>query len=199
MIDEPTYRYLSSAQPVIRKGLRGGQDLILYEVMSSLNHSLDPNTFKGIWLPFASSPSSATLLHYLLEETVHINKQPVDSLNLLIPPRFCSTVYFGTPTIVDGHALFPEDLPEIMGQRSDWDKEFERLVVRTICKACVEAGYDRIVCGLGSGDIRPPERITDMGGGKVACYKDFGDFQDWVIVRELQHTQGDGDEDTETG
>jgi hypothetical protein len=38
---------------------------------------------------------------------------------------------------------------------------------------------------LGSGDISPEERIKDMGGGKIACFKDFGQFQDWVIVRDL--------------
>jgi hypothetical protein len=48
-----------------------------------------------------------------------------------------------------------------------------------------ELKYKKIISGLGSGDISPEERIEDMGGGRIVAYKDFGTFQDWVIMRKI--------------
>jgi len=66
-------------------------------------------------------------------------------------------------------------------------KEIERQTVRKVVNLATKGKYRKIVCGLGSGDISLEERMEDLGeGGRVVCYKDFGDFQDWVIEKEIK-------------
>jgi hypothetical protein len=88
-------------------------------------------------------------------------------------------IYFGTPTIVNNQPLFSDNVSDA------WTKETERFFVRDLCKRVEAQRFKLIVSGLGSGDISPGERLEDMGGGKIVCYKDFGHFQDWVLMREL--------------
>lgn len=150
----------------------GGQELILYEILANL---FDLNS---IYLPFFSS---GTLFSYLRKRLMimhvicgHVREPVVPEI-----PKYTDALYFGTPTIVNDRPLFWE------GVSNEWTKEKEREFVRTICDRAYSFGYRRIISGLGSGDISPEERLQDMGGGKIVCYKDFGSFQDWVLRRDL--------------
>lgn len=136
----------------------------------------------GVWLPFTESWCLAS---YLTSEISYAEYDIAEGVNSI--PTGPQGVYLGTPTIVDGKALFLS--PSYAGGRSirAWDAETERHVMRTICDAVAHRGYKRIVTGLGSGDISVEERKEDMGeGAKVVAFKDFGDFQDWVLVREIR-------------
>lgn len=157
-IDERTYRRLSG----VVDGLAGGQELIYAEIAAALLGST------RIWFPFATSPK-------LLMALPEIKAVAVRTELVLGWPRGADAVYFGTPTIVDGRPLFP-----VAGK---WDKARERESASVICRLA-ELNSARVVCGLGSGDVSLEERLEDMGeGARVICYKDFGEFQDWVLVR----------------
>lgn len=91
-----------------------------------------------------------------------------------------TALYLGTPTIINGQQLFrPLDT-------LSWSKAEERERVRAAVATAVERGVRRIVTGLGSGDITVEERLKDMGGGRIAAYKHFGFFEDWVLVRDVE-------------
>lgn len=144
-------------------GKDGGQELILAEIIGALTGC------KAVWLPFYSSGSLQEALvaqHFKVvsNRTRHMYRDPW--------PTQCDAIYFGTPTIVDGKALFPD--------RESWTKDKERKIVRDLCDQA-KVAKARVVCGLGLGDIFIEERVSDIGGGKVIAYKDFGLFQDWVI------------------
>ena len=166
MID-PVF-YLDSAgltQPHL-----GGQELILHEIAALLR------PYDRVWLPFAGS--CVTLAETLLSAGNHIAtwNAPVGPLDAL---------YFGTPTIVDGKLLFDSDGAGVSESFLINDKVSERNAVRTMVRYAKEHNAERIVSGLGSGDISVEERIEDMGGGEVVTMKKFDVFTDWVIVRDL--------------
>lgn len=158
--------YLSYAG-LTRPGM-GGQELILYEILALLAPCY------RVWLPF---PKGCVTLGEHLEAHGHVvirgRRKPVG--------QSIEGVYFGTPTIVDGRPLFP-GAPH--GVRT---KEQERDVVRAIVDEATVAGAQRIVSGLGSGDISVAERKADMGRGtKVVATKVFDEFTDWVLVKEVK-------------
>jgi hypothetical protein len=147
----------------------GDQELIMGEVigaMSDIKHS------PMVYLPFYSDLVEVLrILGYML-----ICGNLKNSVAYEIPDL--DVMYFGTPTIVNDKPLFD-------GWGLSWTKDSERRFVENICHQAEKRKYKKIISGLGSGDISVEERIEDMGGGKVIAYKDFGDFQDWVIERIL--------------
>lgn len=144
--------------------------MLLHEITALLdNHD-------HVCLPF---PSSGTLANHLdgMGYHVHLGEGRMSP----VIPSGCTALYFGTPTIVDNKALFPED-----GMGHPWTKEAERQCVRRMVNEAETNGYRRIISGLGSGDISPEERLEDMGpGARIVCVKYFDDFTDWVMVRDL--------------
>jgi hypothetical protein len=163
MIDPTNYLTFSGISHDSTK--KGGQELILFEILSILSR------FKKIWVPFYST---GTLTKYLEEHNFIVSNSP----HHLPAPVGYEALYFGTPTILNDRELF-KDAGE------GWNKELERKVVQTLVQESYRANYKMIVSGLGSGDISVEERLADMGGGRVACFKDFGTFQDWILVRRL--------------
>lgn len=152
-------------------GKRGGQELILPEILAALDG------FSRVWLPFLSS---GTLAHELAGRAFHLPHTEARSASALWS---ADSLYFGTPTIVEGAPLFPEDAP---AEGAPWTAASERACVRALVGLAVERRVRRIVCGLGSGDVTLQQRLEDVGAGaRVVTFKDFGEFQDWVIVRDL--------------
>ncbi len=139
----------------------GGQELILLEVYACLE-----------WPVYFPLPELCdTLLAFV---------QAGSSQHVTDDISKAASVYMGTPTIVSGRPLFPH------GASADWSKADERAFVRGVVKSAeATSRCKRIVTGLGTGDVLPHERIEDMGGGSVVCSKSFGDFGDFVIVRDL--------------
>lgn len=150
-------------------GLRGGQELLLPEIMASLNGC------DSVWIPFYSS---GTLVDCLLksERAVYFDTDTP----LLDCPKQVDALYFGTPTIVDDKPLFYD--PQTIG----WNKQKERETVRAFLQSATRNRCKRIIAGLGSGDISLEERLEDMDGGSVVCFKRFDSFSDWLIVKDLQ-------------
>lgn len=151
---------------------RGGQQLILAEVLALLY------PFKRVWIPFPAG--CRELLNHL-----HRSSQWSTILSGFIGTTApeCDAFYFGTPTIVMDTPLFPETAGAII------NKILERRQVTYLCSDDMlhRTGARRIVCGLGSGDISVEERLADVGeGAKVVVMKEFNDFTDWVIAREIK-------------
>lgn len=145
----------------------GGQEHILGEIIGATH------PYRSVWVPFGGD----TLIDRLSFLGFEVWGDPtLEGYDAKVIPE-AEVVYFGTPTIVGGKALFPSS--------EDWTKEKEREVVRIIVERCAGRGYYRIISGLGSGDISLEERLNDMGGGKVVAVKYFDGFTDWVIVRNL--------------
>ena len=158
---------------------RGGQQLILAEVLALLY------PFKRVWIPFPIG--CRELLNHLHTgpwSTIHSGFTDWQSSSAATPrPPECDAFYFGTPTIVKDTPLFPETADKII------NKKLEREVVTYLCSDDIleRTGARRIVCGLGSGDISVEERLADVGkGAKVVVMKEFNDFTDWVIAREIK-------------
>jgi hypothetical protein len=141
----------------------GGQELILGECYAAL-HPL------AAWFPLPQY--CETLLDlYARSHDVSVAESA---------PRDARAVYLGTPTILDDEPLFEVD----PGER--WTKARERIYLRRVVAEAERLGYQRIVTGLGSGDITVGERKADMGdGARVVCVKHFDTFSDWVLVREI--------------
>ena len=169
MTPEDFLRVTKQQQPPLN---RGGQHLILYEVMALLA------PFDRIWLPF---PVSCKALRAALGMFgTHVS----EGWQLDMPLPQCGAMYFGTPTIVDGQPLFVEDAGVIH------TKDIERHTVRQLCSDYVveASGLQRIVCGLGLGDITVDERLDDVGkGAEVVTMKKFDEFTDWIIAREIEN------------
>lgn len=150
-----------------------GQSLILPEIIACLQDD------EAVWLPFFDAFTVA-----VLEDLGHT----IYGMEGL--PDNATALYFGTPTIVDDKPLFPAQVSvtegAAVGTVGKWDKETERNVVRALIQDAEHFDYRIIISGLGSGDISLSERIADMGGGKLVAYKNFGPFEDWLIVRELR-------------
>jgi len=141
----------------------GDQSLLIPDILACFK---DCGT---IALPYAC-PTLENYLHragYVTSSNIH---------------QHCDGVYWGTPTIVGGHVLFPKSV-EAGDDEKAWDVPTERKVTRFYTSAAIQAGIKVIVTGLGSGDITPEQRLADMGGGQIVSYKVFGDFQDWVLCR----------------
>jgi len=143
---------------------QGGQSLILPDILACLKD------IKHIFIPF-NCPA--------LEDELA-------SVGVWICPTIedATAVYWGTPTIVDDKVLFPSCL-HAEDSVDSWDKKIERSWSRGLTSAAEKHGLKRIITGLGTGDISVKERLADMGGGRVVSWKNFGDFEDWVLVRNL--------------
>lgn len=153
---------------------KGGQELLLFDILSEIL----PVNPKGVWIPFISS---GTLTNTLRNNGIYVsNMKPVMSGKA---PLECDVLYFGTPTILGDRPLFLTDVSVFKAEA--WTKNFERQLVRYLCKIAQAANYKLIVSGLGSGDISTDERIKDMSGGKIICYKNFGQFEDWIISKHI--------------
>lgn len=188
----------------------GGQDLLMAEIVGC---------FAGchtIWLPFARCGALAKTLARVGLKTVH--DPHWDQWPNAVREMGCRShvdgVYYGTPTIVEGAALFPESLGDcrtgwthdesLVHWRSResyvqwWNAQRERAVVRMLSAVVERVAHERlrtirIVSGLGSGDVTLSERMHDMGvGTAVAAVKHFRDgmstFSDYVLVRDCAGT-----------
>ena len=145
----------------------GGQELIMAEVVAALYPCL------SVEIPFGEACGS--LIDELQSRNISAFVRAAGEFT-----GSMEAVYFGTPTIVDGEPLFQHS------GTAGWDVQRERAWVRLCVAQCIASGnVQTIVCGLGSGDITPAQRIEDLGGGRVVAYKHFGEFEDWVIKREL--------------
>lgn len=145
----------------------GGQELILFEIIASCHG------FNDIYLPFYSS---GTLFKYLLKNGfAPLSDHRTSPFDFSSIPKG-EVLYFGTPTIVDDQPLFNDT-----ENSKNWNKFNERKFVTWLCASAKRKGYKKIISGLGSGDISVQERIQDMGGGRIICYKKFDDFEDWII------------------
>lgn len=151
----------------------GGQSLILPEILACLHDG------ESVWLPFHDN-FTAAVLHDLGHKTYGMEGLPDNA----------TALYFGTPTIMNDQPLFPAYVKtnegNSVGTVGKWDKETERNVVRALIMDAEHFDYRIVISGLGTGDISVDERLADIGGGKVVAYKDFGLFEDWLIVRELR-------------
>ncbi len=159
---------------------RNGQQLIMSEVLALLY------PFRRIWIPFPEGCAALLNRLYRMKPWVVVR---TGSHPGRLPP-LCDAVYFGTPTIVNGTPLFPETAGCITS------KSLERRTVRDLCTDSMvkRTGLQRIVCGLGTGDISVEERLEDVGpGSKVVVEKNFYDptpgqeehFTDWIIARRI--------------
>lgn len=168
MIDELIYRDFMGC-PIKEDIPLGGQELILGEVVGALLARPSP---EKIWLPFPAYALMAALTSFGIE--IVTGDEPLNF----------DAVYFGTPTIVNDRRLFQgpaaPDAPA-----GGWTKQSERETVQAIVAWAAKRNAKRIVSGLGSGDITLDERLQDMGGGTLAAYKDFGNFEDWVLRRDM--------------
>lgn len=166
-------------------GRRGGQELILPEILSTL---LAYN-ITSIWLPFFTSGTlAARCMYHHINVIANTNSDTWDK----VPSETFDAVYFGTPTIVDGQLLFPDSVmgPEPTG---GWNAATERMLVR---KLCMELPDDcrLVLSGLGSGDITYDQRFQDLCtlvtkgfmSPQLICMKKFEDFSDYLFgaVRE---------------
>lgn len=97
-------------------------------------------------------------------------------------------VYWGTPTIVNNERLFPPIKNESYGPayRSYWDLRTERQFSVKMSEMAVHNRLKKIVTALGTGDISAEERLIHMGGGAVVSHKNFGHFEDWVLMRNIE-------------
>jgi len=143
----------------------GGQALILADIMACLGNC------RTIHIPFPCP---------LLEAEC-----AGSGMELVATFEEADAVYWGTPTVVDDKALFPDCL-EDPGEADKWTKERERTVSKYLTAKAEAGNVIKIVTGLGTGDISVNERIEDMGGGRVVSHKHFDDFEDWVIMRRIE-------------
>jgi hypothetical protein len=172
MMDPDFYRTTLDLAPL--SGKMGGPELLIPEILSLFH-----GRCSRVYLPF---PQTGTLAHELEKQGigVHVGHdhilQPHESAPL---PRDCDGIYFGTPTIVDNAPLWKDEVPY------SWTADQERSYVRSITQRSEDIGVSLIVSGLGLGDITLEERITDMGGAFLVCYKAFEGFADWLLAKEL--------------
>jgi len=175
---------------------QGGQGLIFYDAVNAVaSGATDGSLPNGVWFPF---PSPDRLMEKALSTMgvrVEYSTNFADAiLELTIDDavhetceaaRSCEVVYFGTPTLVGGRSLFPVECP---GPGVDWwTATRERSVVRDLVGFAEASNFRRVVSGLGTGDVGLEERLSDMGDGAVvASYKNFGAFEDWVLVRDVK-------------
>lgn len=161
----------------VAAGQSSGPDLLIPEIVSAFSDC------HRVFLPFGQSSSLTDHLNRSGVEVVqghHEQRDPRDGacslLELESEASGCDGLYFGTPTIDGGEFVFPGEMSH------EWDRESEMAYVSELCSAAVVLGVRVIVSGLGSGDVSVADRITSMGGGRIASFKDFGEFKDWVIV-----------------
>jgi hypothetical protein len=142
----------------------GGQELILADIMACLDGC------RSIYIPY-NCPS---LEEACGEQGMHIAAEDENF----------DAVYWGTPTIVQDKVLFPECLAD-PSHASGWNYSVERSCSQQLTKIAEFRTAKRIITGLGTGDVTVADRQSDMGGGEVVSYKNFGAFEDWIIVRDL--------------
>lgn len=155
----------------------GCQTLILHDIAACF-----PDTPQVIWIPFYCDGELVAHLQQM-GHTVIYDAERDQYLPDLFPHMPIDALYFGTPTIANNKILFPSSLRD--NRHNLWNASYERMVVRSLVAHALSSGAKLIVSGLGSGDITPTERISDMGGGRIVCKKDFIDFFDYVIVRNI--------------
>jgi hypothetical protein len=159
----------------VSAGESSGPDLLIPEIVSAFSDC------RRVFLAFGQSSSLTDHLNRSGVEVVqghHEQRDPRDGVRGLLESEAsgCDGLYFGTPTIDGGEFVFPGEMSH------EWDRESEMAYVSELCSAAVVMGVRVIVSGLGSGDVSVADRITAMGGGGIASFKDFGSFKDWVIV-----------------
>lgn len=138
-------------------------------------------TFHGcrrVWVPFAASADLSAVLRRVGVEVVQGDARH-GWHDIPSPGPGIDGAYFGVPTVVSGAALFGAE---------GWTVERARAAARQVTTEAFACGARVVVSGLGSGDISEEERRDDMRGSvdgpvKVVAYKDFGDFQDWVVAK----------------
>jgi len=143
----------------------GGQELILADILACLSDC------RSIHIPY-NCPS--------LEEQCAVH-----GIRIVTSAEGFDAVYWGTPTIVDDKVLFPKCLPD-PEYASRWNLAVERAHSKALTQLAEKRNAKVIVTGLGTGDVSVADRIIDMGGGSVVSYKNFGEFEDWVIMRRLK-------------
>lgn len=148
-------------------GDQDGPTLLLPEIMALIGR-------KRLWLPFEASNiiASQMLGMDVVLSRLITGDQPIQA----VAGVEIDAVYFGVPTIVNNKALF---------FAYGWNVERARDAARRVTACAQSMGAKLIVSGLGSGDIGVYDRLQDMGGGHVVAYKNFGDFEDWVLARWL--------------
>lgn len=144
----------------------GGQELILADIMACLEGCTT------IYIPF-SCPS--------LEEECCSR-----GILIVAEMQYADAVYWGTPTIVDDKVLFPDCISD-NDMAVSWNKENERAYSRGLASSAETSKCKRIITGLGTGDVSIAERLSDMGGGRIVVWKNFGEFEDWVLLRILDN------------
>lgn len=162
MNNELYYKALGYDPDVVKD--LGGQELILADIMACLD------SCRTICIPY-NCPS--------LEEACG-----EQGIRLVATDEDFDAVYWGTPTIVDDKVLFPECLHE-PSSASGWSYSVERRCSQQLTKIAEFRNAKVIVTGLGTGDVSVADRLSDMGGGEIVSYKNFGLFEDWVLMRVL--------------
>lgn len=148
-----------------------GQYLILPEILASFGD------VGAIWLPFPDP-----LLVAALKDQGHavITEPPQSDIDW---PK-ADGLYFGTPTFDNGKPIFADE--EDSGVFGIDTLMAEKAMVGALVKHAEASRYSRIVCGLGSGDVEPTERLRQLGdGARIVCLKHFDFFTDYVMRRDL--------------
>lgn len=170
-------------------GFKGGPELLIPELVGLLG------PMDKVVMPFkASYALRIALLCTWPKKIIYLALRDFlsDNCSGILPKAEGKTaLYFGTPTIVNNKPLFPDDLVE----PKYWNRKTEHDAVKQLCIEAAVQGYKLIVSGLGSGDISPSKRMSNMGLGEVhrvsvVTHKVFADdegkrFDDWIIVKDL--------------
>lgn len=146
---------------------RGGQELIMPEIISLLLH----HETKSLWLPY----SLGLLAREARSHGIAVNESRKN-------PAAFDALYFGTPTILYGRKLFDESA------EGEWNVQTEYAEARSLCMiADAMRSCTLIVSGLGTGDVsshdrRRAMRLEGWSAPRLVCWKDFGEFEDSLFI-----------------
>lgn len=165
MINDDCYR---KALGYVGEFPQGGQELIMPEIIALFaTHAI-----KSLWLPFSIGPLKGCAERMRIAVATGRNR---------VPHSF-DALYFGTPTIVDGKALFPDSDPH------EWNVGKEAAIARDLCSMANRTKECRlIISGLGSGDVSAEARVDCMkldgwSRPRMVAWKLFSGFEDSVFA-----------------